>query len=268
MSDLVTLERPHDGVALVTMTNPKIQNFGSWDAIEALAAALKEARESGARVSVLASGAEGHWYEHAWLTDLSATLQGKPSSGNPICWFQALSEITSIDVVTIAAVSGDCSGGGAELGWACDLRVAEEQVRFGQPEVMIGVATGLGGTCRVSRLIGRTATAELVLDGAPMTARRIYELGGVNRIVETGRAVEVSVAWAQRLASRPPGSLRALKQMLADADNLHLNDAMANEQKVFQGVAGTPEAFDGMARTQVRFDAGESVRDVYGDPQE
>lgn len=268
MSDFVTLERPHDGVALVTMTNPKLQNFGSWAAIEALAAALKEARESGARVSVLASGAQGHWYEHAWLTDLSATLQGKPASGNPICWFQALSEIGSLDVVTIAAVSGDCSGGGAELGWACDLRVAEEQARFGQPEVMIGVATGIGGTSRVTRLIGRTATAELVLDGAPMTARRIYELGGVNRVVPTGRAVEVSVAWAQRLASRPAGSLRALKQMLADADNMHLNDALANEQKLFQGVAGSPAAFEGMARTQARFDAGESVRDVYGDPQE
>jgi len=56
--------------------------------------------------------------------------------------------------------------------------------------------------------------------------------------------------------------------MLADADNMHLNDALANEQKLFQGVAGSPAAFEGMARTQARFDAGESVRDVYGDPQE
>ncbi len=83
-----------------------------------------------------------------------------------------------------------------------------------------------------------------------------------------GQAVRVSLEWAERLASRPAGSLRALKQMLLDTDNLHLNDALANEQKLFQGVATPPEALESMGRVQARFDAGESVRDVYGDPQD
>lgn len=266
MPEIVTLERPADGVALVTMTNPEIQNFGSWDGISQLANALREARESGARVSVLASGAPGHWYEHAWLKDLHATFLGQQTSGDPVCWFHALQEITHDEVVTLAAISGDCSGGGAELGWACDLRVAEEQARFGQPEVMIGLATGVGGTSRLARLVGRTVTAEMVLDGAPLAARRIYELGGLNRVVPEGQAVEVSLRWAERIAKRPAASLVALKKMLKGSQNLPLDEALGHEQQLFQGVAGTPEGIAGMKRLQDRFDAGESIRKVYGDP--
>lgn len=268
MSELVTLEWPEKAVALVTMTNPEIGNFGSWQAIEQLADGLKSARESGARVSVLASGVPGHWYEHAWLTDLRATMEGKNMTGNPASWFLALREITSIEVVTIAAVSGDCSGGGAELGWACDLRIAEEGAAFGQPEVMIGVATGVGGSSRLSRLIGRTVAAEMVFDGAPVSAQRLYELGGVNRVVPNGKSLEVSLAWAGRIAKHSAASLRGLKQMLNDNEEMPLTQALENEQKIFQGIATSPAGIGGMKRTQMRFDAGEGPRDVYGEPRD
>jgi len=267
MTDLVTLERPREGVGLVTFTNPARHNHGSWDAVSALGARLREAREGGARVVVLASGVPGHWIEHAWLPDLLCTLQGKPASGDPAGWFHALHELSRTPIVTIAAISGDCSGGGAELGWACDLRIAEEQACFGQPEVQIGVVTGVGGTCRLLRLVGRTATAEMVLDGAPFTARRLYELGAVNRVVLQGRALPEALAWASRLATRPAHALAGLKQMLIDAEELPLSKALENEQRLFQGVARSPEAFEGMARTQARFDAGETIRQVYGAPR-
>jgi len=266
MSKLVSLERPREGVAVVTMSNPEIRNHGSWEGVGALADALTEAREGGARVCVLASGVPGHWYEHAWLTDLRNTMLGQPTTGDGGGWFRALVELRST-MVSIAAISGDCSGGGAELGWACDLRIAEEQACFGQPEVMSGVATGIGGTSRLARLIGRTATAEMVLDGSPMTAQRIYELGGLNRVVPEGHALEASLEWAGRLADRPAGSLAVLKQMLVDNDDLHLSDALANEQKLFQTVATQPPAIERMGQIQARFDAGESIRAVYGEPR-
>jgi enoyl-CoA hydratase/carnithine racemase len=268
MSDLARLERPREGVALITLSLEKSATHVSWEAINALGAALREARECGARISVLASAIDGHWYEHAWLPDICNMVNDQPTSGPAVGWFEALTEITATHVVTIAAISGDCSGGGAELGWACDLRIAEEQATFSQPEVMLGVATGIGGTSRLARLIGRTATAEMVLDGAPMTARRIYELGGVNRVVPRGKAVETAVAWASRLAERPGPALATLKQMLIDNDNLHLDRALANEQELFQKIAHTAGGLDGMRRVQERFDRGETIRDVYGPPRD
>ena len=268
MSDIITLERPREGVALVTMSNPAINNHGSWKGIGELATAMKEAREAGARVTVLASGVPGHWFEHAWLQDLADGIEGKPTTGPGLAWFNALQEIGRTHVVTIAAVSGDCSGGGAELGWACDMRIAEEQALFGQPEVQIALTTGIGGTSRVARIIGRTAAAELVMLGRPMTARRVYELGGVNEVVPAGKSVEVALEWAGMMAAQPPKALAALKQILIDNDDLNMTDALANEQRLFQSVATTPEAMAAMRGIQARFDAGESIRSVYGGPRE
>ena len=266
--ELVKLESPSEGIALVTLTDPARRNFGSWQAVGELAGALREAREDGCRVSLLASGLDGHWLEHAWLVDLEATLDGREASGDPGCWFRLLEEITHHDVVSIAAINGHCSGGGAELGWACDLRIADEQACFGQPEVMLGLTTGIGGTCRLAHLIGRTVTAEMVLDGSPLTARRLYELGGVNRVVPDGTCVDVAVAWAERLARRPPAALRGLKRILKGVLEHPLSEALRLEQTVFQEVARTPEAGATMRRVQERFDADASPVDVYGPPRD
>jgi enoyl-CoA hydratase/carnithine racemase len=265
---LISVEIPREGVALVTMTNPAINNHGSWAGISALAEAMKQARENGARVTVLASGVPGHWFEHAWLQDLADAMEGKPTTGPGAAWYRALQEIGHADVVSIAAISGDCAGGGAELGWACDLRIAEEQALFGQPEVQIALTTGIGGTARVARLIGRTAAAELVMLGRPMTARRIYELGGVNEVVPAGKAVETALRWAEEIAGRPAAALKGLKRILNGNDDLGLTEALANEQKVFGEVARTTEAIETMRRIQARFDGGESIRGVYGGPRE
>ncbi len=264
MAQIVTLENPREGVALVTMTNPAINNHCSWTGVAQFAAALKNAREAGARVAVLASGVPGHWFEHAWLQDLADGIEGKPTTAEGAAWFHALREIGQTNVVTIAAISGDCSGGGAELGWACDLRIAEEQALFGQPEVQIALTTGIGGTSRLARLIGRTAAAEMIMLGRPMTARRIYELGGVNEVVPKGRAVAVALEWAATLASRPANALATLKRILIENDDLNLTEALKTEQQLFQGVATTPESIQTMRTIQARFDRGESIRAVYG----
>lgn len=267
MREFVSLTRPREGVALITMTNPAIINFGSWKAIGEVADALREAREGGARVSVLASGVPGHWFQHAWLTDLVAAMKGEPTTGEGIAWFNCLNELNQTDVVTIAAISGDTNGGGCELGWACDLRIAEEQALFGQPEVGIGVGTGIGGTSRLRHLIGRTVVAEMVLLGYPLTAQRVYELGGVNRVVPAGKAQEVALEWAGIMADRPAPALRGIKQMLTEGDNLiGIPDAVLNDQRIFQTFSGSAEAIATMQDKQARFDAGETPRTVYGGP--
>ncbi len=263
MADFVTLEWPAEGVALVTMTNPEINNHGSWIGIYELWQALVQAREAGARVAVLASGVEGHWFEHAWLHDMISMFRKREVSGPSDGWFGCLDELSKTHMVSIAAISGDTSGGGCEIGWACDLRVAEEQVLFSQPEVRIGVGTGIGGTSRLVRLIGRTVAAEMVLDGVPVTAQRIYDLGGINRIVPTGQAKENALAWAQKLAAYPPDALGGMKRMLAEAWEAHLSDAVMNDQRIFQEFSGKEPAIEKMTEIQAKFDAGASIRETY-----
>jgi len=265
---VVALERPHEGVALVTWRDPALRNHGTFAGVDQLAAALKEAREGGARVCVLASATPGHWLQHAWLRDLLGMIRGEPTTGAGIGFFTAVAELTHPAMISIAAISGDANGGGAELGWACDLRVAEEQVAIGQPEVQIGLTTGLGGTVRLARLIGRAAAAEMILDGRPVGARRLYELGAINRVVGTGRATAVALEWAAHLAAQPHAPQRVMKQLLAEAAALPLDEALALEQSRFQENARTAPAIARMAEIQARFDAGEAIRAVYGEPAE
>ena len=120
----VRLERPEEGVALVTVAGPA-PGVCSFALVDRLAERLAEAREGGARVSVLASEVPGYWLFHASLADLGSLFRGEPTEGSGAGFFRVVHELAQTYVVSIAAVSGDCAGGGAEIGWACDLRVVD-----------------------------------------------------------------------------------------------------------------------------------------------
>jgi enoyl-CoA hydratase/carnithine racemase len=265
LSNIVSWTWARDGVALVTFRDPSKVNFCSWHAVEHLADALEAARSEHARVVVLASELDGHWLEHAWLTDLEAGFSGRETSGSAKAWFRCIKELNGTDVVTIAAISGDASGGGCELGWACDFRIAEEQAVFCQPEVVLGVGAALGGVSRLRDLIGRTAAAEMILLGRPISARRLYELGGINRVVPSGRATNAALTWAELLARQPPEALAAHKRMLREGDDLlRIAEMVRNDQKVSLDLGPAAVESGRLGEFQRRFDAGDTPRDVYG----
>lgn len=260
----VTVEWPMEGVALVTVGPGGAPNHNTTCAtVSHLADALDSAVEKGARVVVLASSVEGHWLEHAYLDDICKLVAGEAATGDPAGWFRSLQILNRGPAVTIAAVNGDTSGGGCELGWACDLRVAEEQARFSQPEVIIGVGTGIGGTSRLMRLIGRTVTAEVVLTGLPLTARRLYELGGLNRLVARGQAVEEALKLAAHIASLPPQAVAGMKKMLGEDEDLNQTQGIENDQAISQTLFANADSMKRMADIQKRFDAGETMDAVY-----
>jgi enoyl-CoA hydratase/carnithine racemase len=157
-------------------------------------------------------------------------------------------------VISIAAISGDSSGGGAELGWACDLRIAEAQARFSQPEVDMGLTTGIGGCSRLARLAGRATAAEMVLTGGSMSAQRLYELGAINRVVPTGESLSTALELAAVLAQKSPVATAGIKRILAFNDTAPLDAALRHEQEVFQSVVVSTQARAGMARVQARYD--------------
>lgn len=259
----VKLEWPHDGVALLTLTDTAPNHNLTCAGVSELADRLAEARECGARVVVLASGVPGHWYEHAFLNDIRNLVGGRAASGDPAGWARSLHEVSRQNVVTVAAITGNTSGGGCELGWGCDLRVAEQGVLFSQPEVIIGCGTGIGGTSRLMRLIGRTVTAEAVLMGQPLSAERLYQLGGLNRLVEKGQALSTALAMAAHMAKLPPVALAGMKRMLTEDEDLHLSAALDNDQAISQALFADALTVSNMAAFQQRFDAGDSLEDAY-----
>ncbi len=258
MSHTINLDWTGDRIAVLTFCDPLRANQLCWAAIDAMGEQLTRCRESGARVVILASGLAGHWLEHAWLRDLSNGVEGLEQTGTGAGWFSALAELSHEDVISIAAISGDCSGGGAELGWACDLRIAETQASFSQPEINIGLTTGIGGSSRLARLAGRPTATEMVLTGRPVGARRLYELGAINRLVPTGQALQAALELAKELAEKSPAASAGLKRILANNDDAPLRESMRYEQEVFQSVVGTDSARAGMLKMQSAYDSAAS----------
>jgi len=246
--------RWHDTVAVVTFSDPVRGNRICWAAIDELGAELQRCRAAGARVVILASGFEGHWLEHAWLQDLLDGVRGQKQTGSGTGWFTVQEELAHEGLVSIAAISGNASGGGAELGWACDLRIAEIQACFSQPEIDMGLTTGIGGCSRLARLAGRATATDMVLTGGPVTAQRLYDLGAITRLVPQGQALASALELAQELAGKSTAALAGLKRVLAQAMDVPLAEALSNEQAVFQSVVVSDTALVGMQRVQAGYD--------------
>jgi enoyl-CoA hydratase/carnithine racemase len=158
-------------------------------------------------------------------------------------------------MVSIAAIDGQAWGGGAELAWSCDLRVASERATFGQPEVLIGVPPA-GGAARIAHLAGEAAAKRLVLDGRPVSAAEALRLGLVDRVVPDGEAVTVALDWARWLARRPEWALAQSKEIIVGARGLTLGDALRRETGSFVAQFMRPEVRREALAVQQRYDEG------------
>ena len=173
-----------------------------------------------------------------------------------------MKEITHPDIISIACINGRASGGGAEIGWACDFRIAEEGVKFCQPEIDLNLTTGLGGTSRVARLIGPTKTAELVFLGHEFSAEQMYELKGINKLTKKGSSLECSKDLANELTKKPKEALVLLKKILNDSLELPLTEALRSEQDLFQSIVNSDGATKKMREIQDKYFDGVKPKDI------
>src|SRR5258708_16052706 len=128
--------------------------------------------------------------------------------------FEAWTHIKRIHKPMIAAVGGYALGGGCELAMHCDLIVASENARFGQPEINLGIIPGAGGTQRLARVLGKYLTMEMVLTGRQFTAQEMAGYGLVNRVVPRGEHLNEALKLAQEIATKAPIALRLAKESI------------------------------------------------------
>jgi len=147
----------------------------------------------------------------------------------------------------IAAVSGWCLGGGNELAMSCDMIIASENARFGQPEITIGVMPGAGGTQRLTRRVGKAIAMEMVLNNRTLTAEEALQLGLVNRVVPVDKYLEEALALAAEIASRPPIAVRLAKEAVNNAFNSFLREGLADERRAFYFLFSTKDQKEGMS---------------------
>lgn len=144
--------------------------------------------------------------------------------------FQRIQELPQ---PTIAAINGFAFGGGCELAMACDMRIATDKAKFGQPEVALGIIPGFGGTQRLPRLIGRAKAMELILTGRTVNASEALDLGLVNKVVTTENLMAEAVSLAEAILSKGPYAIRQAKVAINKGLEVDINTGCELEGNLF-----------------------------------
>jgi enoyl-CoA hydratase len=237
MSDAVTLQI-ENGIARITLSKPARRNALDEAMWTALAERVAEAAAAKPR-ALIVTGAGGHF---AAGMDLSpdnpiqarvapAIFQRETGAATTvIAWLKAtLSGLADFPAPTIAAIEGACAGSGFEIALHCDIRVAARNAFFSLPEVRIGMVPDVGGTTRLTRLVGPGRAARLIATGERVGAEEAFALGTVERIVEPGRALAEAEDMARLIAKGGPTAVREALQVIRRVGDLSLADAYAAE---------------------------------------
>lgn len=154
-------------------------------------------------------------------------------------------KIAALKMPVIAAINGFALGGGCELALACDIRVAAENAKLGQPEVNLGVMPGYGGTQRLPRIIGLGKAKELIFSGETIDATEAYRIGLVDRLVSPGQALEEAIKLAQVILSKAPVAVRLAKEAIDRGWELPLDQGQQLEAELFGKTMGTEDKNEG-----------------------
>jgi enoyl-CoA hydratase len=154
--------------------------------------------------------------------------------------------IRTIQKPIIAAVSGWALGGGCEVALSCDMIVASESAKFGQPEITIGVIPGAGGTQRLTRAVGKAIAMEMILNNRTLSAQEAYQFGLVNRVVPVDAYLTEALKLAEEIASRAPLAVRAAKKMINQSYEMTLSNALNEERQTFYNLFASEDQKEGM----------------------
>jgi len=233
------------GVALVTLDRPEALNALSFDLLDELVEALESLdADPSCRAIVITGAGQRAFAAGADIRELAPQTFASLTAGGR---FATWDRLAAVGVPLIAAVRGFALGGGCELAMACDMIVAAEDAAFGQPEILLGVMPGAGGTQRLTRAIGKARAMELILTGRTMSAREAEASGLVTSVVPAPATVEAALELAGRIAAMPPLAVRAAKAAVLAADEASLAEGLAREREAFFRLFDTADQTEGMA---------------------
>jgi enoyl-CoA hydratase len=237
------LVETHENVGLVRINRPKVRNALNDTVLQEVNEALQafdgdpkvgamvitgddQAFAAGADIKEMANATSVHMLLHSHIPQFD--------------------RIQSIHKPIIAAVSGWCLGGGNELAMSCDMIIASETARFGQPEINLGVIPGAGGTQRLTHVVGKAIAMEMVLNNRTLTAEEALSFGLVNRVVPVERYLEEALQLAAEIAARAPLAVRLGKEAINHAYESFLSDGLSDERRAFYLLFASQDQKEGM----------------------
>lgn len=238
------LTETRDRVALVRLNRPKALNALSHALLTELMDALAVFDLDPAIGAIVLTGDERAFAAGADIKEMASASPIEMLKSDRTAIFERIMQVKK---PLIAAVSGWCLGGGNELALACDMVVASETAKFGQPEINIGVIPGAGGTQRLARAVGKAIAMEMVLNNRTLSAEEALHFGLVNRVVPRERYLEEALALAAEIAARAPLAVRLGKQAANLAFESFLSAGLADERRLFYFLFASQDQKEGMA---------------------
>lgn len=248
--DILREERPAGGVALLRLHRPGVLNALNLDLRRALAEAFTRLEGDPATRTIILAGSERAFCAGADLQEyVDATAPEIIGRHMDRLW----DAIARCRKPVIAAVRGHALGGGCELAMHADIIIAGHGVRFGQPEVLIGLMPGGGATQRLTSVVGKYRAMKLLMTGEPFTASDAVAMGLASEVVDDERTEGRAIELAQRLADGPQLALRFIKEAVVAGMSLPLQQGLDFERKCFQLLFATEDKTEGIrARLEKR----------------
>jgi len=237
------LERKRS-VGIVTFNRPKAMNALCWPLFAELAAALDDLEADDAVVAIVITGNEKAFAAGADIGEMSQmTYQDMLANENLNAQWD---RIAKCHKPVIAAVAGYALGGGCELAMSCDFIIAADNAKFGQPEITIGTMPGIGGTQRLTRLVGKSKAMDMCLTGRMMDAEEAERAGLVSRVVPLDKYLEVTLEVASQIATYSQPVLKLAKEAVNTALETTLSQGMKIERRLFHSTFAFEDQKEGM----------------------
>ena len=243
MSYTTILTETRGHVGLVTLNRPEAMNALNSMILDELMSALEAFDANGTIGAMVVTGSEKVFAAGADIKEMAEASEEEMRQSPFIGSFD---RIRGIKKPIIAAVSGWALGGGCELAMSCDMIIASEKAKFGQPEVTIGVIPGAGGTQRLTLAVGKAVAMEMVLNNRTLSAQEALSFGLVNRVVPVENVLDEAISLADEIAERAPLAVRAGKEAVNAVFEGSLTEGLFFEKELIYSLFSTEDQKEGM----------------------
>jgi enoyl-CoA hydratase/carnithine racemase len=236
-----------DRTAILTIDHPPA-NALDTNTVQELAAAFDEVTENEQVKVIIITGAGQFFGAGADINEIVELKTYEQAYGIVRLGQEFFMRIEHSKKPVIAAINGRfCLGGLNELAMACHIRLAEDSVQFGQPEIKLGIMPGFGGTQRLARLVGKGRALEIMLGGGNIKAQEAYRIGLVNKVVPVGSVVREAKRWAKALSMWGGIAMASVLQATNEGLDLSLEEGMEREAEIFAKLTETEDMYEGLA---------------------
>lgn len=233
-----------DRVAVITLNRPKALNALNSQVMNEVTTAAAEFDADQGTGAIIITGSEKAFAAGADIKEMSEQSFSDMFGSD---FFSAWGKLGAVRTPTIAAVSGYALGGGCELAMMCDVIIAAENAKFGQPEIKLGVLPGMGGSQRLTRAIGKAKAMDMILTGRNMDAAEAERSGLVSRVVATESLLDEAKAVAKTISEMSLSASMMAKEAVNRAFESSLAEGLLFERRIFHSAFGTADQSEGIA---------------------